>query len=88
VEVHRLGVASWQKQRRAFALLRANRAEDIGRYGSLVSGSRGARAALGPPPRDLVLLTDARLMGEPDLYISWTDAFVFSNFRQAGREGF
>jgi len=88
VKAHRLGVACWQDQRRAFALLRTNSAKYIGRGGSLVAGSRGARAALGPPPRNLVLLADARLIGKPDLYIRWVDAVVVGDFRQRGREGF
>jgi len=34
----------------------------------LIAQRRGPRAALRPAPRDLVLLADARLVGEPDLY--------------------
>jgi hypothetical protein len=88
VKAHRLGVARWQNQRRAFTLLRTNSSEDIGRGGSLVVGSRGARAALCPAPRNLVLLADARLIGKPDLYIRWVDAFVVGDFPQRGWEGF
>ena len=46
--------------------------------------SRGARAALCPAPRNLVLLADARLIGKPDLYIRWVDAFVVGDFPQRG----
>ena len=88
VEAHTLGVARRQHQRRAFALLRTNRTEDIGRGRALIAWSRGALAALGPPPRNLVLLTDTRLITKPDLYIGWSDAFALGNFRQRGREGF
>jgi len=88
VKAHCLGVARGQDQRRAFALLRTNSAKYIGRGGSLVAGSRGARAALCPAPRNLVLLADARLIGKPDLYIRWVEAFVVGDFRQRGREGF
>ena len=66
VQVHRLGVAGWQDQRCAFALLGADCAEDIGRSSSLIVGGRWARATLGPSPRDLVLLADARLIRKPD----------------------
>ncbi len=66
VQVHRLGVTGWQDQCRAFALLGADCAEDIGRGSSLIVGSRWARAALGPSSGDLVFLADARLIGKPD----------------------
>ena len=49
-------------------MLRADCAEDIGRFGPLVFGCRGPRPASGPTPRDLVLLADPRFVLEPDLY--------------------
>jgi hypothetical protein len=42
-----------------------------------------ARAALGPPAGDLVLLADARLVREPDLYGVGLDAFFAPDLRQA-----
>ena len=42
MEIHRLGVASRHDERRAFALSRTDRAEDIGRGGPLID--RSARA--------------------------------------------
>jgi hypothetical protein len=45
-----------------------------------------ARAALGPAARDLVLLADARLVREPDLYGVALDAFFAPDLRQALRE--
>jgi hypothetical protein len=42
-----------------------------------------ARAALRPATRDLVLLTDARLIGKPDLYGVGLDAFLAPDLRQA-----
>jgi len=42
-----------------------------------------ARAALGPPSGDLVLLADARLVREPDLYGVGLDAFFAPDLRQA-----
>ena len=68
MQVHRVGVALGQDERRALAVLGRDRAEDVGRSGSLIFGSAWTRAALGPTAGDLVLLADARLVGEPDLY--------------------
>ena len=87
-QIHRLGVATRHDERRAFALLGADRAKDIGRSGSLIARGAGARAALGPSPRDLVLLADARLVGEPDLYRARIDALFPRDFLQAGWEAF
>ena len=86
MQVHRLGVATRHDERRAFALLGADRAKDIGRSGSLIA--RGARAALGPSPRDLVLLADARLVGEPDLYGAGLDALLAPDLIQARGKAF
>ena len=83
VQVHRLGVASRHDERSAFALLGADGAEDISGGGSLIFGSAWARAALGPTPRDLVLLADARLVGEPDLYGVGSDALLATDLFQA-----
>ena len=41
VQVHRLGVAPRHDERRAFAVSGADRAEDIGRGGSLILGALG-----------------------------------------------
>jgi len=38
VQIHRLGVAAGQDERRGLALLRANGAENIGRGGALIGG--------------------------------------------------
>ena len=83
VEVHRFCIAAWHHERRALAVPGTDRAEDIGGGGSLISGSAGARAALGPTPGDLVLLADARLVSEPDLYGVGLDAFFAPDLRQA-----
>ena len=42
VQVHRLGVAARQDERRTLALLRADGTEDVGRSGALIVG-RGGR---------------------------------------------
>src|SRR5271169_3753750 len=57
MEVHCLCIASWHDERRALAILGTDRAEDVGRGGTLVFWGARARAALG----DLVLLADAVL---------------------------
>jgi hypothetical protein len=49
----------------------------------LVFRRAGARAALGPTSRNLVLLADARLVREPDLYGVGLDAFFAPDLRQA-----
>ena len=69
VQVHRLGIAGRQDQGRALALLGADRAEDIGGGGALITGSARAGATLGPPAGDLVLLANTSLVLEPDLYL-------------------
>ena len=68
-------------ERRALAVLGTDRAEDIGRGGSLIFRGARARAALGPAARDLVLLADARLVGEPDFYGGGLDAFFARDLR-------
>ena len=88
VEVHRLSVASGHDERRALAVLGTDRAEDIGRGGSLVFRRARARAALGPTSGDLVLLADARLVREPDFYGVGLDAFFAPDLRQALGEAF
>ena len=88
MEVHRLGVAAWHDEGRALAVLGTDRAEDIGRGGSLIFGSAWTRAALGPAAGDLVLLADARLVGEPDLYGAGLDALLAPDRFQARGKAF
>jgi hypothetical protein len=86
VEIHRLCIAAWHDERRALAVLGTDRAENIGGGGSLISGSAGPGAALGPTPGDLVLLADACLVGEPDLYRAGFDApFAPDRFQACGK---
>jgi hypothetical protein len=68
VQVHGFGAAPGHYEGRALAALGADCAEYISGGGSLISGSARTRSALGPTAGDLVLLADARLVGEPDLY--------------------
>lgn len=74
VDGHGVGVAPRHDEPRAFARLRADGAEDVGGFRALVMGCRRPRAAPRPAAGDPVLLADARLVGEPELY------------RRAGRE--
>ena len=83
VQVHRFGVAAGHDEGRALAVLGADRAEDIGGGGSLILRSARPRAALGPAAGDLVLLADARLVGEPDLYGVGSDALLARDLFQA-----
>jgi hypothetical protein len=88
MQIHRLGVATRHDERRAFALLRTDRAENVGRGGSLIARGAGARAAPGPTSRDLVLLADARLVGEPDFYRARIDALLAPDLFQARAKAF
>src|SRR4051812_28036777 len=67
VQGHALRGAAGQNHARALALSRTDGPEEVGRGGPLVLGGGRARAAFGPAPRDLVLLPDPGLIGEPDL---------------------
>ena len=69
VQVHRLGIAGRQDQGCTLALPGADRAEDVGGGGALITGSAGTGAALRPPAGDLVLLTDPSLICEPYFYL-------------------
>ena len=88
VQVHRFGIAEGQDQSRALALFRADGTEDIGRCGSLIPRRARASAALGPPAGDLVLLPDAGLVLEPNLYRFDIDRLFARNFVQARGEVF
>ena len=88
VQVHRLGVAGGQDQSRALALLWADRSEDVGGSGALVTGRTGTGAALGPPAGDLVLLADTGLILEPDLYLVAIDCLLVRDGIQARGEAF
>src|SRR6204780_2521639 len=87
VQVHGLRVASGHDQGCTLSVLGADRAEDISRGGSLVLRRARTRAALGPAAGDLVLLADAGLVGEPDLYGGGLDASR-ARSRPGARESF
>jgi hypothetical protein len=88
MQVHRLAVAGGQDKRGSLAVFGADGAENIGRGRALVVRGRGPCSALGPAPRDLVLLPDARFVGEPDFYCRRIDAFFLRDLVQAGGEVF
>src|SRR4051794_33338538 len=86
VQGHALGRAAGQDQPRSFALSWADRPEDVGGLRSLVLGGGRAGAAFGPAARDLVLLPDPGLIGEPDLERLAADRLP--DLLQTGREVF
>src|ERR1700753_1529078 len=61
-------VATRHDQGCTLAVLRTNGAEDIGRGGPLIAERHRSRAALGPAPGDLGLLSDARFVLKPHFY--------------------
>ena len=88
VQGHRLGVATGQDERCTFAVVRAYGSEDVGRGGALIPRSAWASTALGPPAGDLVLLTNARFIREPNLYFPNIDCLFARDFIQARWELF
>ncbi len=88
VQVHCFGVTGGHNEGSALSLLRADGTEDVGRGCPLVVRGRGSRPASCPAPRDLVLLADPRLVGEPDLYMVGLDALVLCDCLQTRREAF
>ena len=85
---HRVGVAPGQNQPRRFALLRADRAEDVGRRGALVMRCGRSRAAPSPAPCDLVLLPDPGFVAEPNFYSRALDSLLTRDRVQTGGKCF
>ena len=69
MEGHGFAIAARQHQTRALAFLGTDGAEDIGRAGALIARCTWPGAAFGPSASDLVLLPDAGLILEPNLYV-------------------
>ena len=88
VQGHGCGIAPRKDQSGPLSLIRADRAEDVGRGGALVVRCCGTGAALGPTPGDLVLLSDPGFVGEPNFYIGSGNAFVMRDLVQSGWETF
>jgi hypothetical protein len=83
IQLHRLGVALGQDEADRLAFPGADRAEDVGRRGPQVARSGRPRSALCPAAGDLVLLSDARLIGEPDFYGVGIEALLARDFLHA-----
>ena len=66
VVVHRAGVGEGHDEARGHAAAWANGAEDVSPLVAGVAGGPRARAALRPDPGERALLTDPRLVLEPD----------------------
>src|SRR5271170_2661568 len=66
VERHGLGVAGWEDETGRLAERGTDGAEDIGRGGSLILQGKRSRAAFRPASRDLILLTNAGFVLEPE----------------------
>ncbi len=73
---------------RALARLGTDRAKDVGCGGALIVRRAGARSPLGPAARELVFLSDASLVLEPDFYAFGGDALFARDFVQARGEAF
>ena len=86
VQGHRFRIAPGQNQARGRATLGADRTEDVGGGGALVSPGGWPGAAARPAPGDLVLLADPCLIGEPDLYVGGLDAVLACDRAQTGGE--
>ena len=68
VQRHGFGVAEGQDEPCTLAVLRADRAEDIGRFRPLILRGRRSRSAPGPTAGDLIFLANASLVLPPYLY--------------------
>ena len=88
MQIHRFDITARQHEARALTLLRTNRAEDVRRRRALILRRGRSCAAFGPSARDLVLLADARFIGEPDFYRGYIDALFTRDFLQARGELF
>src|ERR1700727_3010439 len=66
VERHGLGVAGWEDETGRLAERGTDGAENIGGGGSLILPGKTSRAAFRPASRDLVFLTDAGFVLEPE----------------------
>jgi hypothetical protein len=88
MQVHHRSVTGRQNERCALAVVWADGAKDIGRGRALIGWRRGSGAAPCPTAGDLVLLADARLVGEPDFYVAGINAFLLRDGLQTGGKTF
>jgi hypothetical protein len=88
VQVHRLGVAPGHDEACRLAFLGTDGSEDVGRGSALVVRSRWSGSSLCPATGDLVLLTDAGFVAEPDLYVGEIEAPFVRNLLRCSNEVF
>ena len=88
VQIHCLDVALGKNEGGALALFGADRAEDVCRCRPLIVRRRRPCAAFCPTTRDFILLADARLVGEPNLYCPCIDILFARDLVQASWELF
>jgi len=67
MELHHFGVGEGKREQSALSARGADRAEEIGVLIALIGRLPGLRSASRPLPHNAVLLTDPRLVLEPDL---------------------
>ena len=82
MKLHGFGVAERENEGSAGSAFGADRTEQIGRLGALIMSGSGARARPGPAIGELVLLADAHLVLEPNLY-RCTRRELCADFRHA-----
>jgi hypothetical protein len=85
VEVHGYGVAVWQHQGRAFAVLGADGTENVSRCRALVLSRDRPRSAQGPATRDFVLLAYSGFVREPDLDLFPINVLLARDLVHSGR---
>ena len=87
MKLHGFGVAGRQHEGGAGSAFRAYGAEQVGGLGPLIVIGPRTRVRSGPTVGELVLLADAHLILEPDLY-RCARGELRTDFRQAGGEVF
>ena len=87
MKLHGFGVAGRQHEGGAGSAFRAYGAEQVGGLGPLIVIGPRTRARSGPAVGKLVLLADAHLVLEPNLY-RCARGELRTDFRQAGGEVF
>jgi len=78
---HGIGIGRGQDERRRRAVLRTDRAKDVGPLVTLVTGRTRSRASSGPNPGQRTLLTDTGFVLEPDF-----DRLAFGMFGKSRRD--
>jgi hypothetical protein len=76
MQIHCVGVAPGEDEAGGPSCCGADGAEDVGGAGALIVWCHGPAATPGPAAGDLVLLADARFVGEPDFDIVFADLLL------------